>query len=290
MGRYLPYTIAMVTPFTKEGHFDVKAVPTLVNYMVNGLKAPGLLVCGSTGEQHVLTINERIDLLRITRASVSNDYQLYAGVASFKTSDSMMLAKVAEEEGYQAVMLGFPPYRLPTQREAADYVNEICKLIPDTSVFLYNNPRRTGFSLDVDTLMDLVKKNPNIHGIKEAGSKDSIPHLKSVLGDSLEIMSGSDASIISDIQLGYSGTTSILANVFPEKVSALVDAAITGNISQSILQTQKEVAQLASFFSQHGTLSCIKYILRKRNVSAGFCASPLKDPPSDIQALLDKYV
>lgn len=53
--KFLPFSIAAVTPFDKEGNFDISSVPGLIRYYIEDAKAPGLLISGSTGDQHVLT-------------------------------------------------------------------------------------------------------------------------------------------------------------------------------------------------------------------------------------------
>lgn len=84
--RFIPYSVAMVTPFTKSGTLDLASVPAVVNYYLDQ-KIPGLLVSGSTGEQHCMTIAERKQLYNAVATTAAGKIQLYAGVAAFKTED-----------------------------------------------------------------------------------------------------------------------------------------------------------------------------------------------------------
>eukprot|EP01051_Picozoa_sp_SAG22_P038474 SAG22_NODE_19749_length_272_cov_0.583815_1_plen_90_part_11 len=88
----------MVTPFTRGGDFAPQDVAAVVRHYA--ASAPGLLVCGSTGEQHCLSVAERAELYRLCRAAApAPEYPLYAGVAAFTTRDAVVLAKAAQAAG-----------------------------------------------------------------------------------------------------------------------------------------------------------------------------------------------
>ncbi|CUM50200.1 uncharacterized protein AC631_00155 [Debaryomyces fabryi] len=289
MGKFLPFTIAAVTPFTEQGDFDPKSVPGLIQYLVKEANAPGLLICGSTGEQHIMSIEDRLELYSSVRNTVGTNYPLYAGVAAFTTKDAIRLAKGAEKDGYQAVMLGFPPYRIPTQKEAIEYVIDVCKAIPSTLVFLYNNPKRTGFNLSVESLVNIVNQVPNVEGLKQAGNRADVPLAILQLSRKIQFLSGFDATIVEDFQMGYSAITSIAGNIFPNQTAELIHWIENGEKGNKIEERQTLIRDAITFVGENGALPCLKYILRKRGVSAGFCPPPLKDPSTDLALSLDKY-
>ena len=105
---FLPYSVAMVTPFDEHGDFHPASVAPLVQHLV-AAGAPGLLISGSTGEQHCLSIEERCSLYQLCRDAAGPEIALYAGVASFKTKYSVTLAQAAAKAGCNAIMLGFTP-------------------------------------------------------------------------------------------------------------------------------------------------------------------------------------
>ena len=61
-GSILPYSVAMVSPFDEAGEFLPGCVQPLVRHLV-AAGAPGLLVSGSTVEQHCLSILTAVGLL-----------------------------------------------------------------------------------------------------------------------------------------------------------------------------------------------------------------------------------
>ena len=136
------------------------------------------MVCGTTGEQHSLSLTEKLQLLESLDAAsfLPDDLEILFGVASIRQKEALQLAeKVNASPKISGVLLGFPPYILPSQKEAMRYVEAIAKII-DKPIILYNNPRRTGFNLEMNTFSELIKL-PNIIGIKDAGDSDRIPEL-----------------------------------------------------------------------------------------------------------------
>ena len=194
---FIPYCVAMVTPFDEEGDFSPDAVVApLVAYMVG--VAPGLLVCGSTGEQHCLSIAERTELYQKTRLAAGPDFPIYVGVSAFKTKDAVVLAQGALAAAATGIMLGFPPYRIPSQAMAEQYVRAVASATP-LPIFLYNNPRRTGFDLAPDTAARLVRDLPTVLGLKEAGPPENVKAVQALLADqpgAIAFFSGSDARCV----------------------------------------------------------------------------------------------
>ncbi|KAH8555745.1 hypothetical protein BGW37DRAFT_146572 [Umbelopsis sp. PMI_123] len=283
---FLPYTVAIVTPFTQDGEFDTASVPELVKYYQQ--HTPGLLVCGSTGEQHCLSIAERKQLYNLVRETVGPDYTLYAGVAAFKTKDAIELAKAAEQASYNGIMLGFPPYRIPTQRDAEAYIRAVAAAT-SLPIFIYNNPPRTGFALDPKTFVTVAQSVPNVLGIKEAGKVENVNIVKPQLPQNMSYLTGSDNTYVSAIEdQGYTGITAIVAAVYPNEMKSVVDYVSKNKYAKAQDIINNEVEPGFSLMKQAGFLPSLKYILRKRGVPAGYCAHPLLDPTEEFQALLDK--
>ncbi|MFT8320314.1 MAG: dihydrodipicolinate synthase family protein [Bacillus sp. (in: firmicutes)] len=65
---FIPFSVAMVTPFSSNGEIDLDGVTDLLNYYKNQ-EVPALLISGSTGEQHSMTIQERSDFFSAVKKS-----------------------------------------------------------------------------------------------------------------------------------------------------------------------------------------------------------------------------
>ncbi|MED4068924.1 dihydrodipicolinate synthase family protein [Priestia megaterium] len=96
---FIPFSVAMITPFSMNGELYLEGIPSIVNYYKKH-DVPALLISGSNGEQHSMTIDERTSLFRAVKKEAGNDLLLYGGIAAVQTKDAIKLAISAEECHY----------------------------------------------------------------------------------------------------------------------------------------------------------------------------------------------
>ncbi len=157
VGGFLPFSVAMVTPFDTDGEFKPASVAGIVSHLVSA-GAPGLLISGSTGEQHCLSIEERCLLYKIAREAAGSAVKLYAGVAAVKTKFAVQLARAAQDCQMDGIMLGFTPYSKISQRDGAEYATTVAASVPDMPIFLYNNSGRQPFNLEPSTFVRILQQ------------------------------------------------------------------------------------------------------------------------------------
>ncbi|MHA7766774.1 dihydrodipicolinate synthase family protein [Bacillus atrophaeus] len=282
---FVPFSIAMITPFSENGELYLKGIPSLIDYYKKH-DVPALLISGSTGEQHSMTIEERTSLFHAVKKETKNDLLLYGGVAAVQTKDAMALAISAEEAELDAIMLGFPPYVRINQQEAFSYVERICS-VTNLPIMIYNNPVRTGFNLQVETLITLAMTFPQIVAFKEAGNSNNVPIVKKQLGAQFNVLSGFDLKIFEDAKLGFDGITSVLGNIFPVEIQKIIKAVQSG-IEEEGKKHLTEISPYMNSILEMGTLRPIKYLLEKQNIQAGVCREPLSALSVEEKKIIDK--
>ncbi|KAF1797374.1 hypothetical protein V8B55DRAFT_1516659 [Mucor lusitanicus] len=290
--QFISYSIAMVTPFTKEGDLCIESIPELVKFYMHTLEAPGLLISGSTGEQHCMTVAERKQLYQIVGDTVPKDYPLYAGVAAFKTKDAIALAQAAERSGFAGIMLGVPPYRLPSQRELKQYVIDVAKSTK-LPIFLYNNPDGNGVQIEPETYASIASIAANVYGLKEVGDSANVKKVKQLLGDKAgkhTFFTGIDEEYAEAYtEQGYTGITSVAGNVFPKEMKQAVEYLHTDQTEKGKELLDSLVPKIQVVLNA-GLLQSVKYILRKRGAPAGYCPPPLLEPTDEDKSRLDAFV
>jgi 4-hydroxy-tetrahydrodipicolinate synthase len=83
--------------------------------------------------------------------------------------------------------------------------------------------------------MEKLAQIPNIAGVKEASGDinqmgDVINRIKIPGGGSFSVLSGDDALTLPLLALGGDGVISVISNLAPAKVAALVKAGLSGNM------------------------------------------------------------
>ena len=92
---------------------------------VEHLKNSGIhsvLICGTTGEQHSLSMDERLQIIEYVNQRKFEDVELKFGVSAVRTSDAVKLMKHIEKTNIDSVRIVFPPYIRPTQQQAVYYI------------------------------------------------------------------------------------------------------------------------------------------------------------------------
>lgn len=269
---FVPFSIAMITPFSQEGDLLLDSIQPLVDYYRKE-DVPALLISGSTGEQHSMTVEERKALFAEVKKHTKDDLTLNCGVAAVRTKDAVDLAIAASEANLDGIMLGFPPYLRISQKEAFQFVEAICA-VTNLPIMLYNNPPRTGFHLETNTLVELVHTFPQILALKEAGDPTSVVHTKALLGEDFIVLSGSDLTIIENHLNKYDGITSILGNIYPKEMKYILELLQNNKQEDAKIALEKIISSIHTIL-ELGALRSIKYLLERKNIPAGICREPL---------------
>jgi len=284
---FISYSVAMVTPFDQQENLNIDGIYSLIDYYKKN-QVPSLLVSGSTGEQHSMTIEERKTLFAEVKKEAKDDMLVIGGVAAVRTIDAINLAKAAQASNLDGIMLGFPPYLRLNQKEAYSYVEQICS-VTDLPIMLYNNPPRTGFNLELDTLFKLVEDFPQILALKEAGNPENANLVKKQLGSSFTILTGFDIQLLDNLQNGYDGITSIIGNVYPLEMGNIVQYLKTSQLELAKIHFAKLLSNIQTI-TELGMIRAIKYVLEEKQIQAGICRSPLSTLSPEEKALLKTVV
>ncbi len=212
---------ALVTPFAK-GKVDFAAFEKLVDWQIAS-GSHGLVPCGTTGETPTLSVDEHLALVRACVKATKGRVPVIAGAGSNATDKSIMLAKGAEKNGADAILLVSPYYNKPTQEGLYQHfkaVHDACGL----PMILYNVPGRTGVEITLETIVRTAQL-PRVIGIKDASMDLSRPlALRRLLGPDFIQLSGEDATVGAYLAQGGHGCISVTANVAPKLCADLHNA------------------------------------------------------------------
>ena len=150
------YTPA-ITPHGADGAIDRKAFAEVLESLI-AAGVHGIIIGGSTGEYYAHTAQERFDLAAQAKDVLNGRLPLIVGTGAIRTEDSVAFAKHAKEIKADALLVGTPPYALPTQQEIALHVKAV-DAAADLPIMLYNYPGRMGMSMG-EAFFDAVVNDP----------------------------------------------------------------------------------------------------------------------------------
>ena len=236
----------------------------------------GLYVAGSSGECIYQTIEERKATLKYVAETLKGKLTLIAHVGAPSTRDSQILAKYAEELGYDALS-AIPPiyFKLP-DRSVSNYWNQIME-VTDLPFIIYNIPQTTGYQLPLNLLEKLLQ-NKKMIGIKSSSMPVlDIERFKRIGGEDFIVFNGSDEQYISGRLIGADGGIGGTYGVMPELFLKAEEFVTNGKFKEA-QQLQHEINDIIfALCSLQGHMyAVIKEILKLNGMNIGSVRGPLE--------------
>ena len=113
-GIYTP----VITPHRDDGAIDRDAFARMIETLIEA-GVHGIINGGSTGEYYAQSMDERIELASFAKDVIAGRVPLIVGTVAIRLPDSIAIAEHAAKIGAQAILVGSPPYSVPTERENA---------------------------------------------------------------------------------------------------------------------------------------------------------------------------
>ncbi|NVN90486.1 MAG: 4-hydroxy-tetrahydrodipicolinate synthase [Desulfuromonadales bacterium] len=222
--------VALITPF-KSGVVDEEKLRQLVEYQIeNG--TDGIVPCGTTGESSTLDYEEHDRVIEIVVQQTNRRVPVIAGTGSNSTREAIEMTEHARKLGADGCLLVAPYYNKPSQEGLYRHFKAIADAVAIPQV-LYNVPGRTSVNMLPQTVARLAD-HPNIVAIKEAtGSLQQVSEVLELCGDKLNVLSGDDFITFPVMACGGTGVISVVANIMPREVAALVDAFFSGDMVEA---------------------------------------------------------
>ncbi|MFM9105111.1 MAG: 4-hydroxy-tetrahydrodipicolinate synthase [Chloroflexota bacterium] len=219
---------ALITPF-RDGAVDLPALRRLVEFQIeHGISA--LIPCGTTGETPALTEREADLVIATVAETAAGRVPVIAGSGSNGTAVAIERTRRARELGADAALVVTPYYNKPTQDGLAAHFTAIADAV-DLPIVLYNVPGRTGVNMAPETILRLAL-HPRIIAVKEAsGSIDQSSQITADAPATFAVLSGDDSLTLPIMSVGGTGVVSVVSNILPGPVAALVAAAAAGDFA-----------------------------------------------------------
>jgi 4-hydroxy-tetrahydrodipicolinate synthase len=239
---------ALITPLDPDGHVDEASVASLVDFQV-AAGVHGLLVLGSTGEGPLLTVEDKLRLVRSTVQAARGRVPVMVGIAHSSPAESVAFGKQAHQAGANALVTTPPFYFLSSQAELIGYFRYLRPRL-DLPLITYDVPSAVKTKIAPATVGALAEEGL-IVGIKDssgdlAGFRDvliatqHLPHFHALTGSEHYV----DAAML----VGGHGGVLGLASVIPEVYVDIYAAARAGDWARANQLQQRAIAALQMIF------------------------------------------
>ncbi|MFB6303730.1 MAG: 4-hydroxy-tetrahydrodipicolinate synthase, partial [Haloferacaceae archaeon] len=137
------------------------------------------------------------------------------------------------DAGADGLLLISPYYNNPEPDGMLEHYRTLADAV-DLPQIVYNVPGRTGRSIDVDTTVELARHR-NVRGYKAAsGDMNLISEVvERTRDEDFAVLAGDDGMTLPILSVGGTGVISVTANVEPERMCRLVDAALEDEFARA---------------------------------------------------------
>ncbi len=226
--RFAGLSVAIVTPF-RDGAVDVPRLREQIDFQVSsGVTA--ICPVGTTGESPTLSHAEHERVIAESIQAAGGKILVMPGTGSNSTAEAIRLTKYAETAGADAALVVGPYYNRPTQQGLYEHFRALAEAVA-IPICIYNIPGRTGRNIEPETILRLAEL-PGIAMVKEAtGSIDQASQV--LAATDLTVLSGDDSMTLPLLAVGGRGVVSVVGNLVPADMKALVAAFDAGDLGEA---------------------------------------------------------
>ncbi len=281
------YTPA-ITPLKADGEIDKTAFAEVLEYLI-AAGVHGIIIAGSTGEYYAHTTQERLDLAAWAKEVIGTRTQLVIGTGAVRTEESVEYARLAKVIKADAILVGSPPYALPTEQENAAHALAIDQAA-GLPVMLYNYPGRMGVSMGREYFRTVTQASKNFVAIKESSGQTGQLHMLAREFPQIALSCGWDDQALEFFAWGARSWVCAGSNFLPHEHIALYEACAVEKDFDKGRRIMSAMLPLMDFLEGGKFVQSIKHGCALAGMRPGGVRAPLQGLDENEQQALQAIV
>ncbi|UQW97941.1 N-acetylneuraminate lyase [Rummeliibacillus sp. G93] len=281
---------ALLVPFDENGQIIEQGLRDVVRFNIDVQQIDGLYVNGSSGENFLLSTEQKKQIFQIVSDENKGKVKLIAQVGSLNLNEAIELGKYATELGYDSLSAVTPFYYKFTFQEIKAYYETIIRETGNDMI-IYAIPALTGVSMSMAQFDELFQ-NEKIIGVKYTdGNFFLLERLRKQYPNKL-IYSGFDEMLIYGAISGVDGAIGSTYNVNGKQAKQIWDLCQSGKVAEAY-EVQHKTNDLIEKILELGLYQTLKEILNVKGIQAGTVKQPMSslDPVKKdaVKDLVEKF-
>ncbi|KAA8922266.1 dihydrodipicolinate synthase family protein [Thermoplasma sp.] len=277
----------MITPMGANGDIDYSATEILIDELAS-FGVDGLFPMGSTGLFPMFSKEEKKKFLSFVRDH-SKKMEVYAGVGSSSTQESVELSKYTEDIGIKVRVLMPTYYIKPDEDWMYKHFSTVISAASN-DLFIYNIPQLSGSWISESLLEKLSREFSNVKGIKDSsGDMRFFSRIIRHKSQKFDIFQGQDDLLFLSLSIGASGGVCGLSNISPY-ITDLYREFIAGNAGKAKEIQLNQVNPLMYTINEATFPSGYYYAFYKINNIKGGYRIPMLEPTPDQKRKIDQEI
>jgi 4-hydroxy-tetrahydrodipicolinate synthase len=276
-GIYTP----IITPFKADGSIDREGYVAVIEAQIAG-GADGIVIGGTTGENYALTREERVGQFKFGHEVIAGRVPWLGGINDIRTEDVCGYAVAAREHGAAGLLMGSPPYSVPTEKELALHALKVDREA-GLPIMLYNYPGRSAVSMGREFL-ERVARSAHFAAIKESsGDLDRI-HMLAREFPHLQLVCGADDQALEFLVWGSRGWVCAAANFFLPECILLMKVCRDDQDFARGRRIMKAMLPVMTVLERGGKfVQCVKYGCELNGLPGGPVRLPLRPMKKELK-------
>ncbi|MGW7997981.1 N-acetylneuraminate lyase [Staphylococcus xylosus] len=278
---------ALLVPFDEHGEVKEDGLKQIAKNAIETEGLDGLYVNGSSGENFLLSKEQKKQVFKVAKEAVNDDVTMIAQVGSLDLNEAIELGKYATELGYDAISAVTPFYYPFTFEEIKDYYFELIEATQN-NLIIYAIPNLTGVNISIEQFAELFN-HEQVIGVKyTAPNFFLLERIRKAFPDKL-ILSGFDEMLVQAAISGVDGAIGSTYNVNGKRARQIFEKAQSGQIDEAY-QIQHDTNDIIETVLSMGIYSTLKEILTTRGIDGGLPKRPFKPFNEENRSKLEKLI
>ena len=280
LNKYHGVVVPMVTPVTKDGDIDVKAVERIIeNFAKHDVSA---LLMGTTGEGNSVSVEQGGRMIEAAARAADGRITVYTGLTGNCISEQTEAARRFVAAGADVIAATLPCYYALTPAQMLKYYTDLADTLT-VPLMLYNITITTHMSIPLDVIEQL-SRHTNIVGLKD--SENNLPRMEEALRlfadrNDFAYFCGCAANSAKALALGADGIVPSVGNYLPKMYADLFEAGVDGDtaLAEKLQQETIEIGKINTEGLTLGqSLAGLKVIMNM----AGLCETYMLPPLTEL--------
>ena len=277
-GLYVP----LVTPFNADESINYDAYRTIIDYVIeNGMD--GVLVGGTTGEYHVMSVEERRELIKKGCEIVAGRVPVVAGTGMPTAKATIEMNNYAADCGAKFGLV-LPPYYHQTTEEG---IYEFFKEVAEGSklgIIVYYTPDSTAVTMSPKLLARIAALD-GIAAIKETVDEThtSNTYMATLGIPDFTVMEANEPLLIPSYSIGIEAAFSICFNLIPKEMREMYDLVFKKKDIAAARELNKKLYPIFAMMEEEPYPGPVKAGLDAIGLPGGPVRKPLPQPTDSIR-------
>lgn len=278
-GLYVP----LVTPFHADESIDYDAYKKVIDHVISG-GMDGILVGGTTGEYHMMTLEERRQLIQRGCEIAAGRVPVMAGTGLTTAKATIELTNYAADCGAKWALVLPPYYHQTTEEGIYNFFKEIAEG-SKIGIVIYHTPGATNVELSPQLIRRLALLD-NIVAVKETIDEThaSQTYMRTRDIPGFCVMAANEPLLLPSYAIGIDSAFSIIFNLLPREMREMYDLVFKKNDLAAARALNEKYSPIFDLMEAEPYPGPVKAGLDAIGLPGGIVRKPLVQPSDGLRA------